>query len=211
MPRMRIVVSVGAALSTALLLVVGCGSDRDGDKAIPVTPPTSTRLINPPPPDPTTADGVAVIALTEIYRWHPTAELPGVSLLRARRWLGPHLRAVLEKPAIGVETPKPTLQWSDWAAKKAIIEAFAFASGEQAPVEEPSASAVAPSTGAAVSPGATAGPETDAGQVLRRTLCKIGIEQTVVYPDGRREELPPTTVIATVVLTPGGWLLDDFH
>lgn len=183
-----------ALLASMLLVVAGCGSNKTGEVAAPPTSSTPTG-ISAPAPDPSTASGAAVLALTQIYSWRPAAELPGVSLLRARRWLGPKLRAVLDNPATGVPTPKPSLQWTAWASARAIIEAFAFASGEQAPEVAP--------TGTSEPPGTTT--------VLRRELSKIGIEQTVVYPDGRREKLPPTTVIATVVLTPDGWLLDDYR
>lgn len=178
------------------LLLAGCAGGGGGGTtggASRTTPPGS-YTVPAPAPDPTTADGVAVLALTQIYSWRPADERPGGSLLRARRWLGPHLRAVLDSPAIGVETVNPSLQWSDWASKRAIIEAVAFASGEQAPA--------ATTTGAA---SATAEPRP------QRVSTKIGIEQTVVYPDGRREKLPPTTVIAGIVRTPDGWLLDDYR
>jgi hypothetical protein len=136
-----------------------------------------------------------VLALEQIYTWHPASEQPGVSLLRARQWLGPTLLTVLDQPATGVVTPTTSLQWSDWARQGAIIEAFAFPAGEQQ--EVPVATTATPQ------PGQT--------PVLRRELHKIGIEQTAVYPDGRHETLEPVTVIATMVLTPGGWLLDDYR
>jgi hypothetical protein len=198
--------TVTIRLATALVavsvgLLAGCAADTTPGRPAPTTAPPSTYHVTAPPPDPSTADGVAVLALTQIYTWNPAVEPPGVSLLRARQWLGPKLRAVLDHPATGVEIPKPSAQWSDWAARKAIIEAFAFASGEQAP------DTGSGSSGAA----APASPVEQSTPVLRRMLCKIGIEQTVVYPDGHRDRLPPTTVIATVVLTPDGWLLDDYR
>jgi hypothetical protein len=180
-----------AALLAVATALAACGSGSSGSQSVsPSAAPASTFHVSAPPPDPTTAEGIAVLALTQIYSWRPATEQPGVALLRAARWLGPRLRAVLDNPPAGVPTPKPSLQWSDWAASGAIINAFAFASGEQAPAP------VDTSTGA--------------GEV-RRELVKIGIEQTVVYPDGRREQLPPTTVIATMGRTAAGWLLDDYR
>ncbi len=168
---------VGVAVSAA-----ACAGGTVTDSA---QPPTTTvrQLEAVPPPDPSTPDGVAVAALKEIYTWYPATESEGASLARARRYLGPALLRTLDSPPSVAETPKPSLQWADWAAAGAKIEAFAFASGEKAP-----------STG-----------DQDHQQY------KIGIEQTVRYPDGRREALPPTTVIATVGYTGGVWRLDGFR
>jgi hypothetical protein len=190
-------VALGLAGSVAF---AGCGSNSTVPQAVPVPPgPTSSFRVPAPAPDAGTAAGVAVLALTQIFSWRPAAEQPGASPQRARRWLGPHLLAVLDQPPTGVEIPKPSLQWSDWAAKGAIINAFAFASGEQAPAPAATGAGVPTRAGSSTS-GA-----------VRRELVKIGIEQTAVYPDGHREQLPPMTVIATVVLTSDGWLLDDYR
>ncbi|WP_233608514.1 hypothetical protein [Nocardia stercoris] len=143
---------------------------------------TTRRLEAAPQPDPASPDGVAVAALREIYTWHPADEMPGASLERARKWLGPNLIRILDTPASDAG-PKPSLQWGDWARARAQVEAFTFASGEKAP------------------PGA----DPDHQQY------KIGIEQTAVYPDGHRDQLAPATVIATVVRTADGWRLDEFH
>ncbi len=166
------------------MLSAGCGGSG-GDTAESVRPPTSTvrQLEAVPAPDPTTPDGVAVAALKEIYTWYPAREPQGSSMARARKWLGPSLIRTLDTPPSGVDTPKPTLQWADWGKAGATVEAFAFASGEKAP------------------PGGDPDHE----------QYKIGIEQTVVYPDGRRQQLPPATVIATVAHTPDGWRLDGFR
>ncbi len=146
--------------------------------------PTSTvrQLEAVPAPDPTTPDGVAVAAVKEIYTWHPATEDQSASLARARKFLGPSLIRTLDAPP-GAETPRPTLRWAEWGKAGATVEAFTFASGEKAP---------------------------NAGDPDRQQY-KIGIEQTVVYPDGRRETLPSATVIATVVRTPDGWRLDGFR
>ncbi|MEV0246439.1 hypothetical protein AB0H76_07630 [Nocardia sp. NPDC050712] len=206
------------------VLGAGCSRGGDADSGAPQSATSTTRLLeNVPAPDPVTPDGVAVTALREIFTWRPAAEAPGASLERARKWLGPSLIRVLdaqplltttEAPApsstratgVGpfattvapttttraaptsvaapVETaPKVTLQWADWAKAKAVVEAFAFASGEKPP--------------------AGADPNTE--------QYKIGIEQTVVYPNGRKEALPSSTVIATVVRTPAGWRLDAYR
>ncbi|MFI5775936.1 hypothetical protein [Nocardia sp. NPDC051570] len=179
--RANLVVMLMAGIA---MLTVGCGGSGSGTDSS-VSPPTSTvrPLEAVPAPDPTTSDGVAVAALREIYTWYPVTETQGSSLGRARKWLGPSLVRTLDTPPSGVDTPKPTLQWADWGKAGAKIEAFTFASGEKAP------------------PGG----DPDHQQY------KIGIEQTVVYPDGRRRPLPPTTVIATVARTPDGWRLDGFR
>ncbi|MEC3918206.1 hypothetical protein [Nocardia sp. CDC160] len=175
-------------LSVAML-AAGCGggsTSGGGSNKTAAQPPTSTtRLLEQAPaPDPTTPDGVAVTALQQIYTWYPATESEGDALKRARKWLGPSLVRTLDNQSVSVETPRPTLRWSEWAKAGAHVEAFAFASGEKAP----------------------------AGTDPNRQQYKIGIEQTVVYPDGKREALPPATVVATVVRgTAGGWLLDEFR
>jgi hypothetical protein len=168
------------------LLVAACSRDNRGDASSGASHPvtSTTRLLEGvPAPDPVTADGVAVAALKEIYTWQPEIETQGASLTRARKWLGPSLIRMLDSTPAGLQTPKPTLQWADWAKAKAHVEAFTFASGEKPPV--------------------SADPNVQ--------QFKIGIEQTVVYPNGRKEPLAATTVIATVVRTPEGWRLDAFR
>ncbi|MEU7138868.1 hypothetical protein ABZ942_05400 [Nocardia sp. NPDC046473] len=170
------VAMLGAACSS------GGRDDAGSGGAHPAT--STTRLLEGvPAPDPVTPDGVAVAALKEIYTWQPATETQGASLARGRKWLGPSLIRVLDGTPTGLETPKTTLQWADWATAKATVEAFTFASGEKAP----------------------------SGGDPNLQQFKIGIEQTVVYPDGRKEPLPPATVIATVVRTPDGWRLDAFR
>ncbi|WP_024805534.1 hypothetical protein [Nocardia sp. BMG51109] len=164
------------------VLTSACGGDGS-DGAVRSPTPTPRRLEAVPAPDPTTPDGVAVAAVKEIYTWYPVTEAQGGSLARARKWLGPSLIRTLDTPAGAAETPKPTLRWADWGKAGARVEAFTFASGEKAP---------------------------SAGDPDHEQY-KIGIEQTAVYPDGRREPLAPATVIATVVRTPDGWRLDGFR
>lgn len=180
--RAKLVVMLVVSVAT---LSAACGSDSDGpDSGASDRATSTTRLLEAAPaPDPVTPDGVAVAALKEIYTWQPAAEPQGSSLARARKWLGPSLIRVLDTPAASTETPRQSLQWSDWAKAKATVQAFTFASGERPP--------------------AGADPNTE--------QYKIGIEQTVVYPDGRKEELPPSTVIATAVRTAEGWRLDAFR
>ncbi|WP_330256594.1 hypothetical protein OG874_19740 [Nocardia sp. NBC_00565] len=180
--RAKLVVMLVVSVAT---LVAGCGG-KDGEtgSGAPHPPTSTTRLLEGvPAPDPVTPDGVAVAALKEIYSWQPATEAQGASLSRARKWLGPSLIRMLDSTPTAVETPKATLQWADWAKAQAHIEAFAFASGER--------------------------PPTNADPNVQQ--FKIGIEQTVVYPNGRKESLPPATVIATVVRTPEGWRLDAFR
>lgn len=180
--RTRIRTIPAVMLVAVLLPVAACGGDPDA--ARPDSATSTTRLLEAAATvDPTTADGVAVVALREIYTWNPATEQPGDSLQRARKWLGPSMIRMLDSSTGTTDTPKPSLQWADWAKAKAHVEAFAFASGEQAPASADPAVA----------------------------QYKIGIEQTVVYPNGRSEALPPGTVIATVVQTPQGWRLDAFR
>ncbi|WP_280296534.1 hypothetical protein [Nocardia abscessus] len=171
---------------SAAVLSAACGradrADAGSDAAHPATS-TPRLLEGVPAPDPVTPDGVAVAALREIYSWQPATEAQGASLARARKFLGPSLIRMLDAAPTAVETPKSTLQWSDWAREGARVEAFTFASGEKAP--------------------ALSDPNIQ--------QFKIGIEQTVVYPNGRKEPLPPATMIATVVRTPDGWRLDAFR
>ncbi len=180
--RANLVVMLVASVA---VLVVSCGSDGDDPGSAPGwSPPTSTtRLLEEAPaPDPSTPEGVAVTALHEIFTWHPATEGEGAALARAREWLGPSLIRTLDSTATAVETPKASVRWAEWGSAGATVEAFTFASGVAAPGTDPN-----------------------------RQQYKIGIEQTVVYPDGRREPLPPTTVVATVVRTADGWRLDEFR
>lgn len=185
---MRPAIGVVMLVVSVAVLATACGGSSTGGGSNPSAgqaPTSTTRLLeDAPAPDPTTPDGVAVTALEQIYTWYPATESEGDALRRARKWLGPSLIRTLDNPSTGVETPRPSLRWADWAKAGAHVEAFAFASGEKAP----------------------------AGADPNRQQYKIGIEQTVVYPDGRRESLPPATVVATVVRGPaGGWLLDEFR
>ncbi|WP_405493433.1 hypothetical protein [Nocardia sp. NBC_00511] len=175
---------------SAALLATACGgggtTSGSGSDPSAGQPPTSTsRLLeDAPAPDPTTPDGVAVTALEQIYTWYPATESEGDALKRARKWLGPSLIRTVDVPTTVTESPRPSLRWTEWAKAGAHVEAFAFASGEKAP----------------------------AGTDPNRQQYKIGIEQTVVYPGGKRESLPPSTVVATVVRgATGGWLLDEFR
>ncbi|MGW6700103.1 hypothetical protein [Nocardia sp. NPDC055049] len=177
--RTRIRTTPAVMLVAVLLSVPACSGDAE-----PTRPEaTSTTRLLEAAVDPTTPDGVAVVALREVYTWYPATEQPGSSLQRAREWLGPSMIRMLDSSIGATATPKPSLQWADWAKAKARVEAFTFASGEPAP--------------------ASADPTV--------AQYKIGIEQTVVYPNGRTEELSPSTVIATVVQTPQGWRLDAFR
>ncbi|MFC4126874.1 hypothetical protein [Nocardia rhizosphaerae] len=168
-------------LVAVLCTVAACGGDADPARSDGAT--STTRLLEATTVDPTTPDGVAVVALREIYTWNPAAEQPGDSVERARKWLGPSMIGMLDNSADVTATPNPSVQWADWGRAHARVEAFTFAAGERAP--DGADPAVA--------------------------QYKIGIEQTVVYPNGRSEELPPSTVIATVVQTPQGWRLDAFR
>ncbi|MEV0080198.1 hypothetical protein AB0H58_27645 [Nocardia neocaledoniensis] len=180
--RTRIRTIPAVMLVAVLSTVAACGGDADTARSDGAT--STTRLLDAAAPvDPTTPDGVAVVALREIYTWNPTTEEPGASVQRARKWLGPSMIRMLDSSDGVTGTPKPSLRWADWGKAKARVEAFTFASGEPAP--------------------------TGADPAVAQ--YKIGIEQTVVYPNGRSEELPPSTVIATVVQTPQGWRLDAFR
>ncbi|MGW5382817.1 hypothetical protein [Nocardia sp. NPDC003963] len=168
----------------AITVLSGCGgSGEDVGSSGAAATSTPRRLEAVPAPDPVTPDGVAVAALREIYQWEPATEKSGDSLERARKWLGPSLVRVLDASTATTGAPAVSLQWGDWAAAGARVEAFTFASGDRPP----------------------AGPDPAVAQF------KIGIEQTVVYPGGREEPLAPSTVIATVVRTPQGWRLDGYR
>lgn len=166
------------------MLVASCGSDSDTPESGAGQPPTSTTrlLVSAPAPDPASPEGVAVEALHQIFTWYPATEQEGAALQRARKWLGPTLIRTLDSTPTALETPKATVRWADWGKAGATVEAFTFVSGEAAPGVDPD-----------------------------RQQYKIGIEQTVVYPDGRREPLAPSTVVATVVRTTSGWRLDEFR
>ncbi|MEU1980412.1 hypothetical protein [Nocardia sp. NPDC019395] len=178
--------TAGAGLVVVLMLGItmlsGCGSDAAETGSGPAVS-TTRRLEAVPAPDPVTPDGVAVAALREIYHWEPASEVPGGSLERARKYLGPSLVRVLDASTASAAAPGVSLRWGEWAAAGARVEAFTFASGDRPPD----------------------GPDPGMRQY------KIGIEQTVVYPDGRKEPLAPATVIATVVRTPEGWRLDGYR
>lgn len=190
--RLALVDRVNARAKLVVMLVLSvamvgaaCGSDDgDPDAGAPGAATSTTRLLEEvPAPDPVTPDGVAVAALQEIFTWYPATEEPGDSVDRARKWLGPSMIRMLDTEPTGDGAPKPSLQWAEWARAGVTVEAFTFASGER--------------------------PPDGADPAVRQ--FKIGIEQTVVRTDGRREPLPPATVIATVVQTPEGWRLDAFR
>lgn len=179
--RSRAKLVVVLVVGTAMFAAACGSSGESSDSGAAGTIPTTTRLLEQAPaPDPVTAEGVAVTALREIYTWQPAAEEHGEALRRARQWLGPGLTRMLDSSP--GESPNPSLRWAEWAKAGARVEAFTFASGDRPPGEA-------------------------GGEVQQ---FKIGIEQTVVYPDGRTEALPATTVIATVVNTAEGWRLDAF-
>ncbi|MFC8530454.1 hypothetical protein [Nocardia sp. NPDC057227] len=179
--RATLVVVLMAGIAVLLAACGGREPDSSAPGAASRATSTTRQLEAVPAPDPVTPDGVAVAALREIYTWNPAAEAPGDSLARARKLLGPSLIRTADAPA--ADAPKPTLQWGEWAAAGATVRAFTFASGERPP--------------------AAADPNVQ--------QFKIGIEQTVEYRNGRQEQLPPATVIATVVRTADGWRLDGFR
>ncbi|MBJ8342957.1 hypothetical protein JGU71_29130 [Antrihabitans sp. YC3-6] len=133
--------------------------------------------------DTNSADTVAVEALARIFSWRPADEPQGGSLARARDLLGPTLLTVVDANAAASTPPRTSLQWAHWREAGARIDAFPFASAE------PSG-------------------DTDPTRIQHR---KIGIEQSVVYPDGDTELLLPTAVIATLIHTADGWRLDTYQ
>lgn len=142
-----------------------------------------TPVTEQPSVDTNSADSVAVEALARIFSWRPADEPQGGSLARARDLLGPALLTVVDANAAASTPPRTSLQWAHWRETGARIDAFTFASAE------PSG-------------------DTDPARIQHR---KIGIEQTVVYPDGDTESLAPTAVIATLVRTADGWRLDTYQ
>ncbi|MFH5227539.1 hypothetical protein [Antrihabitans spumae] len=145
--------------------------------------PRSTEPSTPSTVDTNSADTVAVEALARIFSWRPADEPQGGSLARARDLLGPTLLTVVDGYASDSAPPRTSLQWAHWRDTGARVDAFTFASAE------PSG-------------------DTDPARIQHR---KIGIEQTVVYPDGDTESLPPTAVIATLIRTSDGWRLDTYQ
>lgn len=160
------------------LATAACGSDPAATDGHSRT--TTRSITAAPAPDPQSPEGVAVAAIREVYTWYPATEPEGSSLARARRWLGPRLLRTLDQRSEVVGTPRTSVRWSDWATARARVEAMTFAAGERPPN----------STDPTVQ------------------QFKIGIEQTVVYPDGHTESLPSSAVLTTVVQTPEGWRLD---
>ncbi|MFC4373585.1 hypothetical protein ACFO5K_05680 [Nocardia halotolerans] len=180
--RTRIRTIPAVMLVAVLTSVAACGGDVD--PARPDQAGSTTRQLEAAATaDPSTPEGVAVVALREIFTWNPLTEEPGDSVARARKWLGPSMVRMLDASTGEAAAAKPSLRWAEWAKARAHVEAFTFASGDQAPEDADPAVA----------------------------QFKIGIEQTVVYPNGSTEALPPSTVIATVVQTTQGWRLDAFR
>lgn len=78
--------------------------------------------------------------------------------------------------------PGASLRWADWSTGRARVDAQTFVSAERPPREVPG-----------------------------RADRKVGVTQTVSWPDGRREVLAPFTVAVTLVDVDGGWRVEDYR
>ncbi|MFD4356806.1 hypothetical protein ACFWPX_29940 [Nocardia sp. NPDC058518] len=77
---------------------------------------------------------------------------------------------------------KGSLEWADWANDRAQIDAQVLVSGERPPHEAE-------------------------GHADR----KVGVTQTVTWPDGRQQTLPTFTVTVALTATSSGWRIDGLR
>lgn len=78
--------------------------------------------------------------------------------------------------------PHGSLEWSSWAQDRARVDAQILVSGERPPTEA-------------------------AGRADR----KVGVTQTVTWPDGRQQTLPAFTVTVALAATSSGWRIDGIR
>ncbi|WP_157129144.1 hypothetical protein [Nocardia amamiensis] len=78
--------------------------------------------------------------------------------------------------------PGASLRWGDWSTGRARVDAETFVSAERPPRELP-------------------------GHADR----KVGVAQTVSWPDGHRDAVAPFTVTVTLVEVDGGWRVEDYR
>ncbi|NMN99308.1 hypothetical protein [Antrihabitans stalactiti] len=175
-----------AALLTGLALV-GCATDHTAPG------PSSPAVADPSPlldesEDPGDGEAVAAEAMRRIFTWRPALDTnPESALPRARDLLGPTLLAVLDRAAAAQATlvpPRRGLQWGQWTQERAWVDAQAWVSREREAPTDPD---------------------------LDHLNRKVGIAQTVTWPNGRSEILPSTTVLAQLIHTAAGWRLDSYE
>ncbi|WP_280184397.1 hypothetical protein [Nocardia gipuzkoensis] len=151
-----------------------------------------------PPPPVTSTPATVAIPLTDsgpVAGQSPEAVAAGAmrelyTLVPGRESQGDSLRRITAwlSPAMRTRTehlpapPAASLQWASWVEGGARVEAATFVSAERPPREQP-------------------------GTAAR----KVAVSQTVRWPDGRGEPLPPFSVAVTVVETGNGWRVDDYR
>lgn len=181
-----------ARLSPVLLAVVlaagvgGCGHENASQGASSTTPPpwtTPTPITAAGPAAGDSPEAVAAAAMRELYTLRPASEAAGDALNRIRAWLSPALLARLGLPAAPVASHESAPpQWDSWKAAGARVDAKTLVSAERPPSEAP-------------------------GHASR----KVGVTQTVTWPDGHSEALAPTTVLVDLVEASPGWRVDDYR
>ncbi|MGW4718840.1 hypothetical protein [Nocardia sp. NPDC004260] len=161
--------------------VAGCARDH----STPPPPVTSTPATVPTP---LTASGPVAGQSPDAVAAGAMREL--YTLVPGRESSGDSLRRVAAwlSPAMRIRIehlpapPAASLQWASWVESGARVEAATFVSAERPPREQP-------------------------GTAAR----KVAVSQTVRWPDGRSEPLPPFSVAVTVVETGDGWRVDDYR
>ncbi|MET8427827.1 hypothetical protein [Nocardia sp. NPDC004860] len=173
-------------LAVALAAVGGCGHENASQTASSTTPPPWTA------PTPITAAGpaagdspeaVAAAAMRELYTLRPASEAAGDALNRIRLWLSPALLDRLGPPAAPVASHESAPpQWAGWKAAGARVDAKTLVSAERPP-----------------------------GEALGHASRKVGVTQTVTWPDGHSEALAPFTVIVDLIDASPGWRVDEYR
>lgn len=80
------------------------------------------------------------------------------------------------------QAPGASSRWADWSSARVRVDARTLVSAERPPQESP-------------------------GHADR----KVGVTQTVIWPDGHHENLAPFAVTVALVATDGGWRIDDYR
>ena len=174
------------ALAVAVL-AGGCAHERGSESAsatattTPWTSPTPITAAGPAAGD--SAQTVAASAMRELYTLRPAIERAGDELNRIRAWLTPALLARLGPAAAPVASHQAGgPEWGRWQAARARVDAQTLVSAERPAHEEPG-----------------------------RASRKVGVTQTVVWPDGHSEARAPFTVVVDLAETPAGWRVDDYQ
>ncbi|WP_459963945.1 hypothetical protein [Nocardia sp. IFM 10818] len=164
------------------LLAVGCANDRSTD-----SPPSSTTPHPSTAPTPITAPGPKAGDSAEAVAAAAMKEL--YTLRPATESPGDSLTRIRGWLSLAMlarigslTAPAASLEWAGWAGSGAQVDAKAFVSAERPPSEEP-------------------------GLASR----KVGVSQTVSWPDGHSESRAPFTVVVDLIDTPAGWRVDDYR